>query len=105
MLKNILDTAGVLWGPYQTFTELVNNDPRCSSQNPLIELVEQENIGTYPIAGLPLRFDDIANIAVKPAPLLGANTDEVLSEILGIPEHSIADLHDRGIIGGAVNLL
>jgi 2-methylfumaryl-CoA isomerase len=105
ILKNILDVAGVLWGPYQKFTELVNNDSRCSSQNPLIELVEQENIGTYPIAGLPLRFEDIANIPVKPAPLLGANTDEVLSEVLGIPEHSIADLHDRGIIGGVVNVL
>jgi 2-methylfumaryl-CoA isomerase len=54
------------------------------------------------MAGLPLRFDDLANMPIKPAPLLGENTDEVLSDILGMADHSIADLHDRGIIGGVV---
>ena len=80
----------------------MKNDPRCSVQNPLIEIVNQPEIGSYPMAGLPLRFDDLANMPIKPAPLLGENTDEVLSDILGMPDHSIADLHDRGIIGGVV---
>ncbi|MDC0158576.1 CoA transferase, partial [Rhodospirillaceae bacterium] len=101
-IKKILDEAGVLWGPYQTFTDLVNYDERCSIKNPLIEIVEQPRIGVYPSAGLPLRFEQLENTPIKAAPVLGANTDEVLLEVLGIPEHSIADLHDRGIIGGAV---
>ena len=101
-VKNILEKAGVLWGPYQNFTELLKNDPRCSVQNPLIEVKNQPEIGSYPMAGLPLRFHDLANMPVKAAPLLGENTDEVLSDILGMPDHNIADLHDRGIIGGVV---
>jgi len=101
-IKKILDEAGVLWGPYQTFTDLVNYDERCSIKNPLIEIVEQPEIGVYPSAGLPLRFENLENIPIKAAPVLGENTDEVLLEVLGMPEHIVADLHDRGIIGGAV---
>ena len=72
------------------------------SQEALIEIVEQPEIGVYPSAGLPLRFENLENIPIKAAPVLGENTDEVLLEVLGMPEHIVADLHDRGIIGGAV---
>ena len=51
---------------------------------------------------MPLRFENLENIPIKAAPVLGENTDEVLLEVLGMPEHIVADLHDRGIIGGAV---
>ena len=33
-VRAVLDKAGVLWGPYQTFTEMVRGDPRCSPSQP-----------------------------------------------------------------------
>jgi 2-methylfumaryl-CoA isomerase len=36
--------------------------------------------------------------APRPAPLLGQNTDEILSGILGLPAHEIARLHDEKVV-------
>jgi 2-methylfumaryl-CoA isomerase len=102
VVRTALDGAGVLWGPYRTFTQLVRDDPRCSPANPMVERISQPGIGEYPAAGLPLRFSDLANMPVAPAPILGADTDAVLADALGLPEHTISDLHDRGIVGGPV---
>ncbi len=97
-IKVILDENGVLWGPYQTFDELVKKDPRCSEENPLIRTIFQKGLGEFPAAGLPLRFQELEEQPLKPAPSLGEHTDEVISDMLGLPNHVISDLHDRGII-------
>ncbi len=101
-VRRSMQTAGVLWGPYQTFTELLRDDPRCSTTNPMMEHVSQPGIGAHLAAGLPLRFSAISSRPVAPAPILGADTDAVLAEALRLPDHAIADLHDRGIVGGPV---
>lgn len=36
----LLDEAGVLVGGFQTFEELVNSDPRCAAENPLLSEVD-----------------------------------------------------------------
>ncbi len=97
-IKVILDENGVLWGPYQTFDELVKKDPRCSEENPLIRTIFQKGLGEFPAAGLPLRFQELEEQPLKPAPSLGEHTDEVISDMLGLPNHVISDFHDRGII-------
>ena len=103
-IKSILDDNGVLWGPYQTFDHLVKHDQRCSEENPLIQIISQEGIGKFPAAGLPLRFQALEEQPVKPAPSLGEHTNEVISDMLGLPDHAIDDLHNRGIIGGSSQL-
>jgi 2-methylfumaryl-CoA isomerase len=55
-VREIFDAHDVCWGPYQTFTELVEQDPRCSPANPLFASVEQPGIGTYRMPGSPLVF-------------------------------------------------
>jgi 2-methylfumaryl-CoA isomerase len=35
-----------------------------------------------------------------PAPRLGQHTDEVLGEVLGLSDHEIGLLHDKGIVAG-----
>jgi 2-methylfumaryl-CoA isomerase len=92
--------SGVLWGPFQDFVELVRNDPRCSPANPLFADVEQPGIGRYPMPGLPLEFSAMPREATRPAPRLGEHTDQVLSEVLGLPDLEIARLHDAGIAAG-----
>src|SRR5690242_7394187 len=92
--------SGVLWGPFQDFVELVRDDPRCSPQNPLFAEVEQPGIGRYPMPGLPLDFAAAPRQPTRPAPRLGEHTDQVLSEVLGLPAREVARLHEAGIAAG-----
>jgi 2-methylfumaryl-CoA isomerase len=100
-LRDIFDRHGVAWGPYQTFTELVERDPRCSTLNPMFGEVEQPDIGTYLMPGSPLVFSDAERLPPVRAPLLGEHTDEILAGVLGLGDLEIGRLHDRGIVAGA----
>jgi len=100
-IRAIFDEHGVCWGPYQTFRELVERDPRCSTRNPMFAEVEQPGIGTYLAPGSPLAFSAHERAAPVRAPLLGEHTDEVLADILGLGDGEIARLHDRGIVAGS----
>jgi 2-methylfumaryl-CoA isomerase len=71
---------GVLWGPYQTFKQLVTEDPRASSANPMFAEVEHPGLGSILTAGSPLRFSAAATVPPRPAPALGEHTEEVLRE-------------------------
>src|SRR5204862_6327029 len=92
--------SGVLWGPFQDFVELVRDDPRCSPANPLFAEVEQPGIGRYPMPGLPFDFTAAPRVPTRPAPRLGEHTDQVLAEVLALPDAEIARLHDQGIVAG-----
>jgi len=94
------DANGVCWGPYQTFRELVENDPRCSTANPLFDMVDQPGIGALLMAGSPLTGGALEREAPRPAPRLGSDTDVVLSEVLGLSQGEIGKLHDSGIVAG-----
>jgi 2-methylfumaryl-CoA isomerase len=92
--------TGVSWGPYQTFRQLVNEDPRASQANPMFEQVEQPGIGTYLMPGSPLDFAALPRVPVHRAPLLGENTEEVLADVLGLRASEIGRLHDAGVVAG-----
>jgi len=100
-VREQFDSTGVCWGTYQTFTELVNSDPRIGS-NPVFEYREQPGVGSYYMPGSPIRFDDLRRLPVAPAPLLGEDTDEVLSTVLGMSSAEIRKLHARRVIAGPV---
>ena len=92
------DALGVCWGRYQTFKELVDDDPRCSTRSELFRSVEQPNIGTYLTPGSPLAFDDRLPVEPGPAPRLGQHTEEILAETLGLSATEIGGLHDDGVV-------
>ncbi len=92
------DELGVCWGRYQTFLELVANDPRCSTQSELFREVEQPGIGTYLAPGSPLAFDGLLAVEPLPAPRLGQHTEQILAEGLGLSTAEIAQLVDRGVV-------
>jgi 2-methylfumaryl-CoA isomerase len=100
-VKSSMDAAGVCWGPYQSFSEAVTDDPRLSVESPLFDEIDQPGIGRYRAAGAMMDFAGVERVPVRPAPISGQDTDEVLTEILGMGEGELARLHDRGIIGGA----
>jgi len=99
-IGEIFDRHGVCWGPYQTFMELVDQDPRCSTENPMFEEVEQPDIGSYLMAGSPLLFSEHGRVPPARAPILGEHTDEVLADVLSLGETEIGRLHDDGIVAG-----
>jgi 2-methylfumaryl-CoA isomerase len=92
--------TGVLWGHFQDFRQLVQDDPRCSEANPLFATVEQPGIGYYLMPGLPLDFAASPRLPARPAPVLGEHTDIVLAEVLSLSSAEIGRLHDERIIAG-----
>ena len=95
-----LDQAAVCWGPYQTIQQVVDNDPDCSEDNPLFDRVEQPGIGEYLMPSNPISFGGVERDTVRPAPLLGQHTDEILADTLELSSSEIARLHDDGIVAG-----
>jgi 2-methylfumaryl-CoA isomerase len=96
--------TAVCWGPYQTFRQMVEEDPRCSAQNPLFSLLEQPGIGRYLVPGSPLQFSSEERSVPRRAPLLGEHTDEVLGDVLGLSGARIGELRDRGVVAGPIEV-
>ena len=92
------DALGVCWGTYQSFTELVATDPRCSTANPMFAEVDQPGVGRYLTPGSPLRSADTTRGEPAPAPILGQHTDEVLTDVLGLDSGAIGRLHDAAVV-------
>ncbi len=99
-VKAQLEAAGVCWGPYQTFLQMVDEDPRCSLENSLFDEVEQPRIGTYLSPTSPLNFHGVERLPVAPAPAIGEHTDDILAGVLGLSDGQIGALHDRGVVAG-----
>jgi 2-methylfumaryl-CoA isomerase len=92
--------TGVSWGPYQTFNQLVTEDPRCSTANPMFVDVEHPGVGTYLMPGSPLTFSGVERVPVRRAPVLGEQTEEILADVLGLSPTEIGGLHDEGVVAG-----
>ena len=92
------DELGVCWGRYQTFKQLVDDDPRCSVDGGLFQEVDQPQIGTYLSPGSPLAFDGALAVEPTPAPRLGEHTEEILAEDLGLTTAEIGSLRANGTV-------
>ncbi len=92
----------VCFGPYRNFRQLVEEDERCSTANPLFQDVDHPGIGPLRTPGSPLRFSSADAVPPLAAPRLGQHTDEILTE-LGLGDREIGRLHDRGIVAGPVD--
>jgi 2-methylfumaryl-CoA isomerase len=103
-VSRAFDRTGVCWGPYQTFMQMVEQDPRCSKANPMFAEIEQPGIGSYLVPGSPLDFGAAPRTAPVRAPVLGEHTDEVLADLLGMSDGQIGKLRDRGVVAGPVEL-
>jgi 2-methylfumaryl-CoA isomerase len=103
-VRNTFADTAVCWGPYQTFRQLVEEDPRCSTRNPLFALLEQPGIGSYLVPGSPLQFSAAECVPPRRAPLLGEHTDEVLSDVLQLSSGQIGQLRDKKVVAGPIEL-
>ena len=100
-IEAAFNAHGVCWGRYQTVNQMVQDDPSCSTANPMFSTVQQAGVGSLLAPGLPLSFSAFDRLPAGPAPLLGQHTEEVLSGILGMASAELGRLVDKGVLGCA----
>lgn len=84
-IREAFEGSGVLWGPYQDFRQMVQEDPRCSEDNPLFRVVDQPGIGRMLAPGGPLVFARTPATAHRLAPRLGEDNDRVITLLNNTP--------------------
>ena len=98
-VRAAFEGGGVLWGPYQDFGQLAEEDPRASPANPIFAEIEQAGVGRLLANTVPLRFD-LGQRPPAPAPRLGEHTEAVLTDLLGLSAAQYGKLHDAGVVAG-----
>lgn len=99
-LTTAFESGGVCWGPYQSLKQAVETDPYFSGANPVLSEIDHPSGRRYLAAGSPATLPDQERRAPVAAPVLGRDTDEVLSRVLGLSGSEIGGLHDRGLAAG-----
>ena len=89
--------AGVPCGPINRVSEVVSN-PQVLARN-MISEVEHPNIPDLKFPSSPLKLTDSPATIRRVPPLLGQHNEEILGEA-GYSPDKIADLRERGVIGG-----
>jgi 2-methylfumaryl-CoA isomerase len=85
-----LDASSVLWSPYRTFAQVLEQD------HPLLQEIDQPGLGRYRVPGSPI--DAGQDRGVRAAPRLGADTSAVLAT-LGLDPETIERLRAGGVVG------
>jgi 2-methylfumaryl-CoA isomerase len=83
-VASAFDAAGVLWGPYRTFKELVAQEP----------------LAAAPPAS-PIAFSGFDRSPAPAAPDIGADTEAVLRSELGLEGARLDELREQGVVGPA----
>jgi 2-methylfumaryl-CoA isomerase len=92
------DAASVLWGPYQSFKQLLEEDPRASPMNPLFADVQQPGLGPVLTAASPIYFDGARRVPPASAPAMGEHTREVLASWLNLSSEDLDSLAAERVI-------
>lgn len=96
-LASAFAAAGVCWSAYRTLGGAVSGESRLFAENPVFAPVAHPG-GTYPTPGAAIRLPGETAKAPGPAPRIGADTDELLADLLGLGSGEIARLHDAGLV-------
>lgn len=99
-LKADFDVHGCCYGPYQTMLEAAH-DPVLVGSNPMFGATANPSGVAYPAAGAFATIPQLERGAPRPAPRLGANSDELLERVLGLSSGQVAALHDKGLVAQA----
>ena len=100
-LAGRLAAAGTTFERYRTMHE-ASNDPELVTNNPLFGPSPDNPSGRdYPAAGPFANMPGQERAAARAAPVLGANSEEVLAERLGLASGEIGRLIDAGIVAGS----
>jgi 2-methylfumaryl-CoA isomerase len=102
-IRKIFHGRGVLWGLYQDFRQLVEEDHRCSLANPMFGEIDQAEIGRILSPRVPLAFSRNATLPPSASPGLGQDAGNVLRDLLGLSPAEIRRFQERGVLGGSLS--
>lgn len=99
-LALLMDAAKLTWAPFRSFAQAVALDPDLSTDNPMFADLAQPGIGSYPVPGSPVTSTAFDRLPPRLAPRLGAHSEAILADVLGLGAGQIARLMDKGIVAG-----
>lgn len=95
---DLLEGAGVPCAPVNS-VDKVMKDPQLAARNMMVT-VEDPDVGPVIVPGNPIKMDGLPETSFRrPAPGIGQDTDEVLTEMLGLSSEELKALRASGALG------
>jgi len=86
----------LMCGPVNTIKQVVN-DQHIHKRDMVLEVINEKNV-TFKVVGTPMKFSKTPCEINKASPELGENTEEILSNMLGMSEEKIQKLRELKVI-------
>ena len=96
--RETFNAAGLTWSEFRTTRQALAEDPDLGPDNPMFTELDQPGLGRFAVPRHPARFSAADWAPARPAPALGAHTEEVLADVAGLSGAEIARLFDDGIV-------
>ena len=75
----------------------VSSDPHIAGAREMFPVLEQPDVGTYPVTNIPIRFSRSGLEPPKPAPAMGAD-NETIYGALGVSAEELQELKNKQVI-------
>lgn len=98
--EDAFNDASLTWSEFRSVREAMSVDPDLSTDNPMFSVVNHPETGTYMTPAHPASFGRAPCESAKAAPVLGAHTEEILADIVGLGSGKIGALFDKGVVDG-----
>lgn len=98
-LAAAFEATGVCWSPYRSVHGASLAGDRFGLDTAVMSPVDHPSGARYPTPGAAVSVGAQPRGVPAPAPVLGADTDLVLAEVLRLDEGEIGRLHDAGLVG------
>jgi 2-methylfumaryl-CoA isomerase len=96
-LNSEMAAAGCCYGPYQTMAEAAH-DPALVTENPVFGHAPNPSGFDYPAAGSFATIPQLERLPPRPAPHLGADSDAVMTGLLGLSLSELDNLKSQGLV-------
>ena len=95
-LRDLLDEAGIPNGPVWTIGEALSA-PQSLALG-MVQELEHPKAGRIKVTGVPIQLGKSPGSVRLPPPMLGQHTQEILTQLLGMPEKEVEELRTQGIV-------
>lgn len=97
-VERIFDENQVSWSRYFTLPQLLANDNRASTNNPIFSISDEKSFGEIPNIASPIRRMNALNVANSKGAKLGSDNEYILKEILKLSDKKIQELVNDGVL-------